>query len=232
MTMILEFMTEGTTGKREFPCEMRGAIICGYTGRNQDAVREHIEELEKEGIVPPPSVPMFFPKPCWGISMDEEIHVQGKETAGEVEFVLLLEGERIYVGVGSDHTDRELEKLDIMKSKQVCPSVVSKVLWDYQEVKDHWDQMEFRSWAVEKGKKSLYQEAKLFSILQPEALVDLIRKRVRGDLDGIAIFSGTSPLLTETFIFADRFKGELLDPVLERKIEFDYTVHTLEWFKD
>ena len=174
---------------------------------------------------------MFFQKPFWGISLDNEIHVQGKETSGEVEFVLFVDGDKIYVGVGSDHTDRELEKLDILKSKQVCPSVISRILWDYREVRDHWDRIEFRSWAADQGKKTLYQESNVASILPPEELVDLVRKRVNGDMDGIAIFSGTFPLLTETFLFADRFEGELLDPVLKRKIEFGYSVHTLDWFK-
>jgi len=229
--MTLEFIIEEASGTRKFPCEGKGAIICGYTGRDQAAVRQHIDELKKEGIEPPPSVPMFFQKPFWGISLDNEIHVQGRETSGEVEFVLFMDGDRIYVGVGSDHTDRGLEKLDILKSKQVCPSVISRVLWDYREVRDHWDRIEFRSWAVDQGKKTLYQESSVASILPPEELVDLVRKRVNGDMDGISIFSGTSPLLTETFLFADRFEGELLDPVLKRKIEFGYSVHTLDWFK-
>lgn len=229
--MTLEFIIEETSGTRNFPCGMRGAIICGYTGRDQASVRQHLEELKREGIEPPLSIPMFFQKPFWGISMDNEIQVQGKETSGEVEFVLLLQGDKIYVGVGSDHTDRELEKLDILKSKQVCPSVVSKVLWNYHELRDHWDRIEIRSWAGEQGKKTLYQKFSLADILRPEALVDQVRQRVRGDMDGIAIFSGTSPLLTETFLFADRFEAELLDPVLKRKIEIGYSVQTLEWFK-
>jgi hypothetical protein len=227
-----EFNIEEDSGKRPYSCQMKGAVICGYTGRDQEAVRSHIEELEKEGIEPPPSVPMFFQKPFWGLSTDDDMYVQGRETSGEVEFVLLLEGEQIYVGVGSDHTDRELEKLDVLKSKQVCPSMISRTLWNYREVKDHWDRIEFRSWAVEAGEKRLYQESTLDIILPPDELLALVRKRVRGDLDGIAIYSGTSSLLTETFLFADRFEGELLDPVLGRKIQFGYDVLTLEWFKD
>jgi hypothetical protein len=227
-----EFSIQEKSGRRPFSCQMKGAIICGYTGRDQAAVRAHIEELEKEGIEPPPSVPMFFQKPFWGLSTGEEMHVQGKETSGEVEFVLLLQGKDIYVGVGSDHTDRELEKLDILKSKQVCPSMISRDLWNYSEVKDHWDRLEFRSWAFQGGKKQLYQESTLDIILPPDELLDLVRGRVRGDLEGIAIYSGTSSLLTETFFFAERFEGELLDPVLDRKIRLGYDVRTLEWFMD
>ena len=190
-----------------------------------------IEELEKEGVKPPPSVPMFYPKPHQGISLEEDIYVEGQETSGEVEYVLLMDGGKIYVGVGSDHMDRELERMDILKSKQVCPSVLSKNLWDYEEIKDHWDRIEIRSWAVQGGQRTLYQESDLSTILPPEELVPLVQQRVDGSLEGIAIFSGTPPLVGEQILFSDRFEGELLDPILKRKITFGYSIHTLDWFK-
>jgi len=229
--MVFQFIIEGQKGKREFSFQMKGAILCGYTGRNQSAVRKHIEELEKEGVKPPPSVPMFYPKPHQGISLEEDIYVEGQETSGEVEYVLLMDGGKIYVGVGSDHTDRELERMDILKSKQVCPSVLSKNLWDYEEIKDHWDRIEIRSWAVQGGQRTLYQESDLSTILPPEELVPLVQQRVDGSLEGIAIFSGTPPLVGEQILFSDRFEGELLDPILKRKITFGYSIHTLDWFK-
>ena len=131
---------------------------------------------------------------------------------------ILVEGEKIYVGVGSDHTDRKLERLDILKSKQVCPSVLSKHLWDYEEIKDHWDSIQIRSWAWEGGERTPYQDSTLYAILPPEDLIRLVRQRVEGALEGIAIFSGTPPLLTEKMLFSDRFEGQLLDPVLGREI--------------
>lgn len=229
--MVFQFIIEEQKGKREFSCQMRGAILCGYTGRNQSAVRKHIEELKKEGVQPPPSVPMFYPKPHPGISLEEDIHVEGQETSGEVEYVILTDRDRIYVGVGSDHTDRELERMDILKSKQVCPSVLSKNLWDYGEIKDHWDSIEIRSWAVDDGERTLYQDSTLSTILPPEELIRLVQQRVDGSLEVIAIFSGTPPLVTEQILFSDRFEGELLDPILNRKITFGYSIHTLDWFK-
>jgi hypothetical protein len=229
--MAFQFIIEEQKGKREFSYQMRGAILCGYTGRNQSAVRKHIEELKKEGVEPPPSVPMFYPKPQQGISLAEDIHVEGQETSGEVEYVLLTDGDRIYVGVGSDHTDRELERMDIPKSKQVCPSVLSKNLWNYEEIKDHWDSIQIRSWAVEGGERTLYQDSTVSTILPPEELVRLVQQRVDGSLEGIAIFSGTPPMVTEQILFSDRFEGELLDPILNRKITLGYSIHTLDWFK-
>jgi len=224
-------MLEEKIGKREISLEIKGAILCGYTGRNQEAVKRHIEELKKEGVSPPPSVPMFYPKPSWGISFDGDLYVQGRETSGEVEFVLLVYSQGLGVGLGSDHTDRELERLDILKSKQACPTVLSRTLWNFDEIKGHWDQIEMRSWATRRGKRVLYQESTLATILPPGDLIRLVERKVQGSLEGIAIYSGTLPLKTEKIIFADRFEGELYDPVLKKKLVLNYAVHSLDWFR-
>jgi hypothetical protein len=230
--MILPFSVEGKAASSKLSYDIRGAIMCGYTGRDQSAVQRHIEELEKEGVEPPPSVPAFYPKPPQGVALEEVIEVQGRETSGEVEFVLLLDGERTYVGVASDHTDRELERMDILKSKQISPAIVSGTLWDYEEIKEHWDRIEIRSWVMIEGERTLYQESTLATILPPEELVRLVRQRVTGSLDGIAIFSGTPPMLTEGMVFSGRFEGELSDPVTGRKLTIDYTTQPLEWFNE
>ncbi len=228
--MQVQFAVAAKSGNQDLSVPLKGAVICGYTGRDQAAVQKHVAELEKEGIPPPPSVPMYYPKPAWGLSVGDEMHVLGAETAGEVEFVLLPQGAKTYVGVGSDHTDRNLEKVDIPKSKQVCPSMFSRTLWDLDDVKDHWDRLEFRSWATCAGKKVLYQQSTVACLLPPDELLARVRARVRGDLAGLVIFSGTSALLTGGFVFAERFEGELSDPVLQRAIRIDYAVHTLKWF--
>ena len=229
--MTFRFICEEKAGEREIAYDLRGAILCGYTGRDQSAVRRHIEELKKEGVEPPPSVPTFYPKPPQGMAFGGDIQVQGQETSGEVEYVLLVNENGIYVGLGSDHTDRELERIDILKSKQVCPTILSRSLWNYQEIKDHWDRIGIRSWIVKEGKRTLYQDSTLATILPPEELIRLVQQRVKGSLKGIAIFSGTPPLVTGEMVFTDRFECELLDPVFKRKITIGYSIHTLDWFR-
>jgi hypothetical protein len=228
--MKYPFIISEKAGDTEISYDVKGTVLCGYTGRDQEAVKRHIEELKKEGVEPPPAVPMFFPKPPSGLTLDGGIYVEGRETSGEVEYVVLYNEGHLYIGVGSDHTDRELERLNILKSKQVCPAVISKNLWKYEEVKAHWDRIEIRSWVVSRGEKLLYQESTLGTILPPEDLVELVDQRVDGSIQGIAILSGTPPILTENMIFSDRFSGELLDPVLDRRIEFAYTVESIDWF--
>lgn len=229
--MKFQFVIEEKTGKNEIVYDLKGAVLCGYTGRDQAAVRKHIEELAKEGVAPPPSVPILYPKPPWGLTLEDVIQVEGRQTSGEIEFFLLVGEKRIFIGLASDHTDRELERFDIRKSKQVCPTILSKTLWNYAEVRESWDQVQIRSWASKNGKKSIYQESTLGSILPPEELIGLVGQQVRDGLEGIAIFSGTPALLTGEMIFADRFEGELMDPRLNRKITIGYTIDSIKWFK-
>ena len=228
----MQFIVEEKSGKREMTYEITGAVLCGYTGRDQEAVRKHIEELAREGVDPPPSVPILYPKPPWGLTQKDAIQVEGKETSGELEFFLLVDEDRIYVGVASDHTDRELERLDIRKSKQACPTILSKSAWNYEEIKETWDQIEIRSWAIKDGQKSIYQEATLGSILPPEDLIRRVQQQLNDRIGGIALFSGTPPLLAGEMIFADRFEGELLDTHFNRKLSVGYDIHTLNWFED
>ena len=230
--MKFQFRIDEKADQRELDYEVNGAVLCGYTGRDQEAVRKHIEELAKEGVDPPPKVPILFPKPPWSLTQEDVIQVEGRETSGEIEFFILVDDGRIYVGVASDHTDRALERIDIRKSKQVCPTVLSKTVWNYEEVKDSWDQIQIRSWAIKGGQKSIYQESTLASILPPEDLIQLVQQNLNDPIGGIALFSGTPPLLAGEMIFADRFEGELVDTRFDRKIVVEYDVHTLEWFKD
>ena len=228
----MQFIVEEKSGKREMTYEITGAVLCGYTGRDQEAVRKHIEELAREGVDPPPSVPILYPKPPWGLTQKDAIQVEGKETSGELEFFLLVDEDRLYAGVASDHTDRELERLDIRKSKQACPTILSKNVWNYEDIKETWDQIEIRSWVIKDGQKNIYQESTLGSILPPEDLIGQVQQQVKDSLGGIAIFSGTPPLLAGEMIFADRFEGELLDTHFNRKLSVGYDIHTLKWFKD
>ena len=230
--MKFQFRVEEKAGQREIDYEVNGAVLCGYTGRDQEAVRKHIDELAKEGVEPPPSVPTLYPKPPWSLTQKDAIQVEGRETSGEVEFFMLIDQSNIYVGVASDHTDRALERIDIRKSKQVCPTILSKTIWNYEDVKDAWDQIQIRSWAIKDGQKSIYQESTVGSILPPEDLIQLVQQNLNDPIGGIAVFSGTPPLLAGDMVFADRFEGELADTNLDRRITVEYDIHTLDWFKD
>ena len=81
-------------GDQALPLELRiNRVYCiGYAGRNQAKVREHIDELAKIGVSAPPRTPTVYPVSTYLLTDAPTIMAQGKETSGEVEFVLFLQG--------------------------------------------------------------------------------------------------------------------------------------------
>lgn len=215
--------------------EVKRMINAGYVGRNREAVEAHIEELRREGVPPPPSVPMIFPVLSHNVTIENQIEVIGSKTSGEVEFVLLLDGENIFVGVGSDHTDRDLEGQSIIKSKQICQNVLSRNVWKYEDVESGWDKLLLQSWIKvdETDEEILYQKAPLETIISPATLMDLVKSKLNdGKEDGLVIFSGTAPILTGEIIYGNYFRGELIDLRLGRALSCEYEIRKLDYLKD
>lgn len=207
-------------------------VNAGYTGRNQAEVRKHIEELARKGIPGPPTTPTLYPVIRRALVKDPVIEVYSRETCGEAEYVLLIENEnRIYVGVGSDHTDRKLEEWDIPRAKQICPNVIGETVWALDDVADHWDELTLRCRQVVDGQEILYQEGKLARLMAPRELMAFVRSKIGAPLDGTIIFSGTMAALTGGFVYGDTLSAELTDPKLNRRLAFEYGVHSLDGFK-
>ncbi len=220
------------TGTLPLDFAPRRMINAGYVGRDQAAVRHHIEELRLEGVAPPPSVPMLFPMLLSNVTTASRIEVVEARTSGEIEFVLLVAGGRVLVGIGSDHTDRSLETADVLKSKQACPNVMSRTVWDYEDVRDHWDLLRLQS-SVRSSPSddwTPYQSATAASILAPEQILDLVRTRLPDRcLEQTIVFSGTIPLLDGTISYGSEFRCALVDPVLQRSLQCSYEVIHLNY---
>ncbi len=192
---------------------VRRVLLAGYTGRDEVAVRRYIAKLEEEGIPPPDEVPTFFTVGSELVTTSAAIDVVGGETCGEVEFVLLIADDGdIYVAAGSDHTDRDLERVSIPAAKQACPKPISRRVWRYTDVREHWDALVLRSFTPA-GSPDPYQQAGADALLHPDDLLALVRKRVDGELGGTIIFGGSFSSVTEGFSFTDSFQGEIHDPV-------------------
>jgi len=203
-------------------------VYCaGYAGRNQAKVREHIEELVKIGVPAPARTPTVYTVSPILLTADEHLAVQGPETSAEVEFVLLLAGDQIFVSVGSDHTDRGLETHNIARSKQVCMKPVAKECWNYQDVKEHWDSLLLRSWYTDETGRHVYQEGQVTALLPVPQLIEVIKRETTRPLEGAVIFSGTVPT-HGGFKYAKNWDLEIEDPVLGRKITHHYEVTVLE----
>ncbi|MGM0644402.1 MAG: DUF2848 family protein, partial [Thermodesulfobacteriota bacterium] len=164
------------------------------------------------------------------LSLAPEVEVYGTETSPEIEYVLLVdEEERIYVGIGSDHTDRNLELHDIPRAKQICPNLISRYVWDLADVKGHWDRLSMKCTVQKNGEQMLYQEGNLGLLMAPDELTALVSEKVKGDLAGTVIYSGTVKMETDGFVYADSCTCELVDPVLERSLGFSYDVFPMNY---
>jgi hypothetical protein len=198
------------------------AVIAGWTGRDPVARDKHIAELEAIGIARPASTPIYYRVSARRLTTADSIEVCGGDSSGEVEFVLIGWQGRIFVGLGSDHTDRKVETYSVTVSKQMCDKPIASELWELEDVIGHWDQMILRSWAWIDGARVLYQEGTLDAMLPVK---ELIQRGFGGAglPDGCAMFGGTFAA-KGGIRPASRFEYELEDPVLKRSIRHAYDV--------
>ena len=218
----LAFVLEGG---RPVTLPVRSArlVIAGWTGRDPVARDRHIAELEALGVQRPPHVPVFYRAAASRLTTADRIECSGETSSGEVEFVLLKMGGEVLVGVGSDHTDREVETYGVTVSKQMCDKPLSPELWRLSEVGDHWDKLILRAWATIDGERILYQEGSVAAMLPPDAVM---AGCPGGFGDGTVMFCGT--LAAHGGIRpALRFDYEIEDPVLRRRIRHGYEVVAL-----
>lgn len=200
-------------------------VIAGWTGRDPVARDKHIKELQEMGIAPPASTPIYYRASARRLTQDDSIECTGSDSSGEVEFVLIGWQGRIFVGCGSDHTDRKVEAYSVTVSKQMCDKPIASTLWELEDVIGHWDRMILRSYATIKSERVLYQEGTLDAMLP---VTDLIARGFAGGKlpDGCAMFGGTFAA-KGGIRPAERFDFELEDPVLKRTIRHGYGVVTL-----
>jgi len=216
----LNLVKDGTATRQDVGID--DAVVAGWTGRDAAAVEKHIRELEAIGVKRPATTPIFYRVSAARLTTDAEIEVVGETSGGEVEFVLLQHGGRLWVGTGSDHTDRAVETYGVTVSKQMCDKPLASTFWPFDEVAPHWDKLVLRAHVSEGGARVLYQEGPVAAMLDP---LDLIRRY--GSLaEHSLMFCGT--LAAKGGVRPTvQFAFELEDPVRGRKIAHAYTARTL-----
>ncbi len=203
--------------------EYERVFAIGYAGRNIEKTMEHIKELERDlGVPAPKKIPTIFQCGNYVLTQEKDLAFLGKKTCGEVEYVIVIKDGKIYIGLGSDHTDRELEAQSVPKAKQICAKPICPVLWDYEELKDHWDDVSLNSWQTVDGRELPYQKGTLADILPVDTILGELNSRV-GNINNCVIFSGTVPVL-DGFHYGSNFRYEMVDEVLGRKLASDYNV--------
>lgn len=206
---------------------LRHFVIAGWTGRDEHKLREHIEELRLLGVAPPASTPCFYSGGRELPTTAGAIDCLGGESSGEAEFLILVdEHGHWWVGVGSDHTDRKVEAYSVAVSKQLCPKPVAPALWRFEDVADHWDRLELRSWVQEGAEWVLYQEGSVAAMRDPRDLAAAYRALGQELPAGSIMFGGTLAAIGGIRPRAS-FRMELRDPVLGRTITHSYTANWL-----
>jgi hypothetical protein len=223
--MFLEFNRIADDRSDCIGVEIHSLIIAGWAGRDAAAIEHHIEELAAIGVPRPSTTPLYYRVAAQTLSQANELVVLGPDSSGEVEPVVVALADGLWIGIGSDHTDRKAEASGIALSKQLCGKPVGTQLWSYADVEGHWDQLILRSWAIIDGERVLYQESPVSTLRTPR---DLIRKYTGTDTlpAGTLMFCGT-PGAIGGIRPATRFEMELKDPVLNRSLTHSYDIPVL-----
>ena len=225
MGIKVDVSIDSKSGRTPRTFEIARMYNLGSATRNAETARAHQEEVAKIGIhiaydVPAPRI---YPIATHALTTGTSIEAQTDRSSGEVEIVILV-AEQVYVGVGSDQTDRALETVSIPWSKQVTANVLAPVLWPLEEMRERWDECVLRS-SVD-GRK--YQEVGTAAFLHPDDMLRVLRERVtklpRRDF---IVFGGTIVSLDKELGFGKTWTVELDDPKGGRKIRHSYEIHNL-----
>ena len=142
---VLSLILQTGAATRRTDVTISEAVVAGWTGRDAAAVEKHIRELEALGVKRPATTPIFYRVSRSLLTAEPAIEVMADKSSGEVEFVLYQFDDGLWLGLGSDHTDRKAETIGVTLSKQMCAKPVGTTLWRYDEVKPHWDKLVLRS---------------------------------------------------------------------------------------
>lgn len=209
---------------------IESVVIAGFTGSDQAAVRAHLAELAELGVPIPESTPCYYQAPPSALFQGDRITVVEANTSGEAECVLIAAGDDYLITLGSDHTDRAAEAIDIPLSKVVTPKPIAATAWQLSDVADHLDQIELRSWIADRDDRSdevLYQEGSLAAFIPAAELLDAAPFVSRPDT--AVLFGGTLAAIGGIRPAA-HFRAELVDPVAGRRIELSYTTVVTDHF--
>ena len=220
----MKFTIVTKDGSKELNCEIKNLMVVGFSGKDISKTMEHIKELEKEGVKCPKEVPVPYQCDPQIISRKPVIDVIGGKTSGEAEYLILCHDGHFYIGIGSDHTDRDLEAVSIHKSKQLCLKPCSTDFWDYEEIKDHLSSLQIVSSQVVDGEEVEYQNGVAGDMLPFDTLIEKVKNEV--PLEDCLIYTGTVPLL-HGFKFGSTFSCKLVDTVLGRELALSYDIRVI-----
>ena len=85
---MLDFVQVTGSGEKAVTVQVADLVIAGWTGRDLEAMEEHMVELEAIGIARPKSAPIFYRVSEDLLTQDDTIRVVGEDSSGEWNFYL------------------------------------------------------------------------------------------------------------------------------------------------
>lgn len=186
------------------------------------AALAHQEEVADVGVriafdIPAPRI---YPMATSSVTTDPTIGVHSDRTSGEVEIVLVVASGELYVGVGSDHTDRDLERASIIWSKQYCPSVLGRRVWRWADVEPAWPRLLLES-TVD---GELYQSSLASVFLPPLEILRVLGERVTELPGSYLVYCGTYTSIAKRIAFGRSWTATLRDPDTGDRLDLAYEV--------
>jgi hypothetical protein len=201
--------------------EISALVIAGWTARDAAAVAHHVEELAAIGVPAPSTTPLYYRAGADLPTQADRIEVLGPDTSGEAEPIILRADGRTWLGIGSDHTDRALERVSVAASKQVCPKPLGRAVWPLEPLRARLDRLTLTSEVEEDGRWVSYQQGTLAEIRPLGELLDA------ADLpEGGVLMCGTLPAIGGVRPAA-RFRAGLADPKTGARLALAYEAAAL-----
>ena len=221
---MIAFQKQSLDASKPSTETINAVTIAGWTGRDPAAVEKHIRELEELGVKRPKTVPCYYTVTPELLTTASDVAMLGPDSSGEAEVVMYSLNDGLWIGLGSDHTDRRVEAYSVSVSKQLCAKPISPMLWRFDDVAKHYDQLMLKSFIVEGGKRLPYQDGLTAAMRPPLELMAGAPGAQNGRLPaGSAMFCGTLAAIGGVRPAAS-FEMELYDPVLKRSLKHGYSV--------
>jgi 2-keto-4-pentenoate hydratase/2-oxohepta-3-ene-1,7-dioic acid hydratase in catechol pathway len=195
-------------------------LLAGFTGRRREAVEEHVRELAEAGVPTPDRTPALYETDGQSVRQTAVLVVSADNTSGEIEPVVIMAEGQLLLTIGSDHTDRDLERENIAAAKRACQKVIGPRCVPLSAISD-WDRCQLMSWLDDDS--SAYQCGTFADLMTfPDILAELRAGYGLELRDGDVLFLGTLPALGGIRP-ANRFRGRLSIPALA-ELDLEYHI--------